>query len=231
MEKLSIIIPVYNEEKTLKEIIRRVNAVSLPIEKEVIVVNDASTDQTKSILAQLKKKVATVVHHPVNKGKGAAVRTGLNNATGSIIIIQDADLEYFPSDYPRLIKPIVKGHTRVVFGSRIGALWEDTTDMYWLHYFGNRFLSFVTSLLYGTRISDMETCYKVFRKEVLQGVRLRSRRFDLEPELTAKILKKGYKIKEIPIRFKARKFHEGKKITWKDGLKALFHLLKYRVMD
>lgn len=231
MEMLSVIIPVYNEEKTVEEIVERVNAVQLPIKKEVIVVNDASTDHTKEILERLKNKVKKVIHHSKNKGKGSAVRTGLQNASGSIIIIQDADLEYFPSDFPKLIKPILNGHTKVVFGSRIGALWEDTTDMYWLHYFGNRFLSFMTSLLYGTRISDMETCYKVFRKEVLQGVRLRARRFDLEPEITAKILKRRYKIKEVPIRFQARKFHEGKKITWKDGVLALYLLLKYRFVD
>ncbi len=229
MEKVSIIIPVFNEEKTLQQVLTKVKATKIKANKEIIVVNDASRDNSADILNNTKG--IRVFHHQINKGKGAAIRTGLNQATGSIILIQDADLEYSPNEYPQILAPILDKKARVVYGSRIAALKRDTKDMYWMHYFGNRFLSFTTSILYGKQVTDMETCYKVFRRDVLKGMVLRCKRFDFEPEITAKILKKGYHIFEVPISFHARKFNEGKKITWKDGVKALFYLVKYRIMD
>lgn len=231
MEKLSVIIPVYNEEKTVKQIIEKVRAVKLKnIVKEIIIVNDASTDGTRQILQCLDKSVK-VFHHNSNKGKGAAVQTGIKNSTGTIVIIQDADLEYSPEEYHRLLEQILSDKTKVVYGSRIKSIEKNLKELYLLHYLGNRFLSFVTSVLYGQKVTDMETCYKVFRKEVIDGITLKSKRFDIEPEITAKILKKGYKIKEVQISFMGRKFSEGKKITWKDGIKALYTLLKYRFCD
>ena len=232
MEKLSIIIPAYNEEKTIKQVIERVKAVKLGnIGKEVVVINDASTDNTKKILDSLKEREIKILHHKSNMGKGAAVRNGLEHSTGTIIIIQDADLEYSPEEYAKLLAPILEHRTKIVYGSRINAIRSNLKEMYLLHYFGNMILSIATSVLYGYKVTDMETCYKVFRREVMDGIKLKSKRFDIEPEITAKILKKGYKIIEIPISFKGRKFHEGKKITWKDGIKALYTLWKYRFFD
>ena len=232
MKKLSIIIPAYNEEKTISEIIRRVKNVKLNgIAKEIVIVDDASTDSTKKILDGISDKSIKVVHHKKNMGKGSAIRTALNYTTGDIILIQDADLEYNPEEYPKLLEPIIGGKFDVVYGSRLEAIKKNIKNMYKLHYLGNMFLTLMTNILYGTKITDMETGYKVFRKEVIKGIKLRARRFDFEPEITAKILKKGYKITEVPIGFAGRKFDEGKKITWRDGVKALYYLIKYRFSD
>lgn len=229
--KLSIIIPAYNEEKTILQILEKVENVKLKgIEKEIIIVNDASTDGTKNILDSLKRY--KIIHHEKNQGKGRAIRTGLENATGEILLIQDADLEYDPVEYPKLLEPIIKKEGQVVYGSRFMTMkfkifGKDRTILPH-HYFGNKILSIITSILYGTRITDMETGYKAFTQEALTGIKLRANRFDFEPEITAKFLKKGLKIKEVSINFDARTPEEGKKINWKDGIKAFYYLIKYR---
>lgn len=224
--KLSIIVPVYNEEKTVKEIIRRVMAVPLSIEKEIIIVDDFSTDSTKEILKKIDNKNINIVYHSKNQGKGSAIRTGIKYTTGDIIIIQDADLEYNPEEYPKLIQPILDGKTKVVYGSRYKG--KITGPNLLSHLYGNKLLTFITKLLYFQNISDMETCYKVLKKEVLNNINLKAKRFDFEPEITAKIIKKGFKIYEVPITYQSRLFDEGKKITWRDGIKALYYLIKYR---
>ena len=230
--KLSIIIPVYNEEKTILEVIDKVKKTILKgITKEIIVVDDFSTDNTKNLLSGIKDSSIKIFFHQKNQGKGAAIRTGLAHSTGDIILIQDADLEYNPEEYPKLLKPIIEDNVMVVYGSRLETIRKNIQSMYKLHYMGNIFLTVMTNMLYGAKITDMETGYKVFRKEVIEGIRLKARRFDFEPEITAKILKRGYKIKEVPINFAARKFNEGKKITWKDGIKAMYYLIKYRFSD
>ena len=230
--RLSIIIPAYNEEKNVLEVINKVKKVNLgSITKEIIIIDDFSTDNTKKILSELKEPGLKIFFHQKNQGKGSAIRTGLKYATGDIILIQDADLEYNPKEYPELLKPILENKTKVVYGSRLEAIKQNLENMYKLHYLGNIFLTLMTNLLYGTKITDMETCYKVFKREVITDIRLRAKRFDFEPEMTAKILKKGYKITEIPINFVGRKFDEGKKITWKDGIMAMYSLIKYRFID
>jgi len=224
---LSVIMPVYNEQETLAEILARVRAVDL--EKEIVVVDDGSTDGTRDVLREEEKKGdLKVFYHQVNKGKGAAVRTGLEHASGSFIIIQDADLEYDPCDYPKLLQPILEGQAEVVYGSRFLVFRE---TMFFLQALGNKFLTLLTNLLYGTALSDMETCYKAFRAEVIKSIPLRSRRFEFEPEITAKLLKRGYRIHEVPISYQGREYHEGKKLTWRDGVTALWTLIKYRFVD
>lgn len=227
--KLSIIIPVYNEKNTIKEIIRRVRSVQLDnIEKEIIVVDDKSTDGTREILKMEEDSGLRVLYHPKNQGKGASIRTGLKYATGDLIVIQDADLEYDPEDYHKLIGPILKSKAQVVYGSRFTG---EHRNMFFWHYIGNRFLSLVTDLLYNTTLSDMETGYKLFTKEAVDGITIKSDRFNFEPEITAKILKKGIRIYEVPISYAGREFSEGKKITWRDGFVALWTLIKYRFVD
>lgn len=225
--KLSIIVPVFNEEKTLPKVLD--NLVSLPIEKEIIVVDDKSIDSSAEIIRKYAEKGQIVpVFKDKNEGKGSALRAGFSKATGKIITIQDADLEYDPLELIKLRERILCGKSDVVYGNR--SLGENKSYSF-LYYMGNVFLSFMTSLLYNTWIQDMETCYKMFRREVIKDMPLRSRGFDIEPEITAKILKRGYKILEVPINYTARNREEGKKITWKDGVKALFTLLKYRFTD
>ena len=232
MPKLSIIMPVFNEKETILKILNKVkNAKSLNFIKEIIIVDDFSTDGTRDILKKIKDRNIKIIYHEKNKGKGSAIRAGLKQSTGDIILIQDADLEYDPNDYEKLLKPIVGNKTKVVYGSRFEVITKNLSKMYKLHYIGNMFLTFLTNMLYGVKITDMETCYKVFRKEILDGIDLKATRFDFEPEITAKILKSGYKIHEVPINFYGRKFAEGKKITWVDGIKAVYYLLKYRFMD
>jgi glycosyltransferase involved in cell wall biosynthesis len=233
--KLSIIVPVFNEEKTILNVISSLEKLVVPaVTKEIIVVDDGSTDSTKDKIK--KSKNIKAFFHSKNSGKGAAVKTGIKNATGEYIIIQDADLEYNPKYIEDLIKPILDKKTQVVYGTRLKRMpnlkGEEKTLQFLTHYFGNRFLSFITSLLYGQWITDMETGYKLFPKEALSGVRLNARGFELEPEITAKLMKKGYKVLEIPIRVKPRGYDEGKKInTLRDGLKAFFYLFKYRISD
>ena len=228
--KLSVIIPVYNEEKSILKVIDKVKKTKLRgIAKEIIIVDDFSSDGTRRILEKLSG--LKVFFHQKNMGKGSAIRTALKHATGDIVLIQDADLEYDPKEYGKLLKPIMESKAKVVYGTRLAAIRNNLENMYKLHYLGNMLLTLMTNLLYGTKISDMETGYKVFRKEVVDGMKLKAKRFDFEPEITSKILKRGYKITEVPIGFVGRKFNEGKKITWKDGVKALYYLIKYRFVD
>ena len=230
--KLSVIIPVYNEEKTIDAVIGSVQKVALKdIKKEIIIVDDFSTDNTRKILLGLMDSNLKIFFHQKNQGKGTAIRTGLKHVTGDIILIQDADLEYNPSEYGKLLRPIIEDNKNVVYGTRLEYIKHNVKNMNRLHFIGNIFLTHITNLFYNTHITDMETGYKVFRKEVIDKIKLKAKRFDFEPEITAKILKKGYKICEVPITFRARKFDEGKKITWRDGVKALFYLIKYRFIN
>jgi glycosyltransferase involved in cell wall biosynthesis len=223
--KLSVIMPVFNERNTVVEAIRRARSVDIPLAREIVVVDDGSDDGTAQILTQLEDSTVRVVHHPVNRGKGAAIRTGLTHVTGDLVIIQDADLEYDPEDWPKLLAPVLKGKTRVVYGSRFTG--ERRNMLFW-HWVGNRFLSFVTNALYNTTLSDMETCYKLFDRKLIDSISLRSERFGFEPEVTAKILRTGERIYEVPISYAGREFDEGKKITWKDGFNALYVLVACR---
>ncbi len=225
---LSVIIPVYNEIHTIREILKRVEAQKLA--KEILLVDDGSTDGTREILKEYdEKSLFRVIFHEVNQGKGAAVRTGLNFAKGDVILIQDADLEYDPRDYPTLLKPIEEGVADVVYGSRfLGG--PRRTAMFW-HMVANKLLTLMTNILYDTILSDMETGYKVFRRQVVEGMPLYAKRFEFEPEFTAKILKRKYRIFEVPITFNPRDYKEGKKIGLKDAFEAVWALIKYRFID
>lgn len=225
---LTVIIPVYNEIGNIEEILKRVKATKKA--SEIIVVDDGSQDGTRDILSALdgKQKVRVILHEK-NQGKGAAVRTGLDAARGEILLIQDADLEYDPRDYPTLLKPLEEGIADVVYGSRfLGG--PRRVAMFW-HMVANKMLTFMTNILYNTILSDMETGYKVFRRKVVEGMRLRSKRFDFEPEFTAKVLKRHYRIYEVPISFNPRDYSQGKKIKLKDAFEAVWTLLKYRFVD
>ena len=223
--------PVYNEEKTISEIIKKVQNVNLGIDKELIIVNDASTDSSQKIIDKLKKQNKNIssFQHKRNFGKGAAIRTGLKHFTGDVVTIQDADLEYNPEDFKRMLSFILQGKTKAVYGSRL--LGKSLGFSVPIHYYGNKFLSLITKLLYKSKITDMEACYKMFTKDVAKNLKLKSNKFDIEPEITAKIIKQGNKIIEIPINYDGRSFKEGKKITWKDGIIAIFTLLKYRFFN
>lgn len=225
---LSVIIPVYNEVHHIREIVKRVQATKLA--KEILIVDDASTDGTQELLRSLdgKKKVRIILHEK-NQGKGAAVVTGINAARGDTLLIQDADLEYDPRDYPALLLPIKEGRADVVYGSRfLGA--PHRVAMFW-HQVANQILTFMTNILYDSILTDMETGYKVFRREVIVGMKIRSKRFNFEPEFTAKILKRKYRIYEVPISFNPRDYSEGKKIGLIDAFEAVWALIRYRVMD
>jgi glycosyltransferase involved in cell wall biosynthesis len=224
--KLTVIIPVYNEQKTLLEIVNRVKLV--PVEKEIILVDDFSTDGSRDLLKQLEGNGVKVLYHEKNMGKGAALRTGFHHASGDFVVVQDADLEYDPSEIPKLLKPLLEGRADVVYGSRFAGQRRNMTS---LHTLGNQFLTFVTNILYRTSITDMETCYKLFPRVTIQSVRIESNRFNFEPEVTAKLLKRGLRILEIPIFYAGRSFGEGKKITWRDGFSAVWTLVKFRFKD
>ena len=232
--KLSVIIPAYNEVSTIDELIEKVKSAKLPgVVREIVVVDDFSTDGTREKLARMKD--IRVFFHDRNQGKGSTIRTGLAKATGDIMLFQDADLEYDPDDYSRLVEPILSGRAVVVYGLRCMKMnfrfWGNGKNILPLHYIGNKLLTLLTNILYGRLLSDMETGYKVFKSDVVRGLHLRAKRFDLEPEITAKLLKCGYTILEVPISYSARGFERGKKITWLDGVKAAWYLLKYRFVD
>jgi glycosyltransferase involved in cell wall biosynthesis len=222
---LSVIVPVYNERTTVAEIVRRIRAVDIPLAVEIVVVDDASSDGTDKVLSAIADSTVRVLRHPVNRGKGAAIRTGLEVARGDLVLIQDADLEYDPEDWPKLLDPILRGKARVVYGSRFTG---ERKNMLPLHWIGNRFLSLTTNILYSSTLSDMETCYKLFDRRVLEGITIESDRFDFEPEITAKVLRRGHRIYEVPISYAGREAAEGKKITWRDGFAALRALVKFR---
>jgi glycosyltransferase involved in cell wall biosynthesis len=222
---LTVIMPVFNERATVAEIIRRMRAVELPVVLEVIVVDDGSSDGSDKVLKALEDSTVRVLTHAQNQGKGAAIRTALEATRGDLVLIQDADLEYDPDDWPRLLDPILKGKARVVYGSRFTG---ERKNMLPLHWFGNRFLSLLTNVLYSSTLSDMETCYKLFDAQVLEGMPIVSNRFEFEPEITAKVLRRGHRIYEVPISYAGREMHEGKKITWRDGFSALAALVRFR---
>lgn len=227
--KLSVIIPVYNEERTISKIVDTVRKVDIgDLDKEIIIVDDFSGNNTKKILKKISGKCIKKLYHTRNMGKGSAVRTGLKQATGDFIILQDADLEYDPNDYPKLLKPLLEGEADVVYGSRF---INKHKARYKLYYFGNLIINLLASIIFFKRITDVETGYKIFRKESIKSVRLKAKGFELEPEITAKLIKKRYRIMEVPIWYKCRSFEEGKKITWKDGVKAIYYLIKYRFVD
>jgi glycosyltransferase involved in cell wall biosynthesis len=229
---LSILMPVYNEAATIHEIISRVEAVNLgDVRKELIIVDDGSKDGTREVLKTLAETSKYKIYfHGHNMGKGAALRTALHYAEGDIILIQDADLEYDPAEYVELVKPILEGRADVVYGSRLTGGKVSRAFNFW-HYLGNKMLTFVTNILYNAILTDMETCYKVFRADVIKNFQIKSNKFDFEPEITAKILKRKYKLYEMPISYYGRDFDEGKKITWRDGFAAIWALVKYRFVD
>ncbi len=227
--KLSIIVPVYNERKTIDEIIRRVRAVELDLEKEIIIVDDGSTDGTREELQSLALPGIKVISHEQNRGKGAALRTGFAEADGDVVLVQDADLEYDPREYPRLLEPILDGRADAVYGSRF--LGGPHRVLYFWHYVGNRFLTTFSNMISNLNLTDMETCYKVFRRDVLRKINLKSPRFGFEPEVTVKLAKLRCRIYEVPVSYSGRDYAEGKKIGWKDGLAALFHLIRFRFFD
>ena len=226
--KLSVIIPVYNEERTLRQLFDKVLKVG--IDKEIIIVDDYSTDRSREIIGEYAKlENVKAVFHGRNYGKGKAIRSGIEHVTGDIVIIQDADLEYEPEDYPKLMKPIIDGKTNVVYGSR--ELGTTNRHSYFSFYIGGKFLSWLTNFLYTSNITDEPTCYKVFRADLLKKIQLRCVRFEFCPEITAKVLKHGEQIIELPIHYYPRTKNEGKKIKWKDGIEAIWTLVKYKFID
>jgi glycosyltransferase involved in cell wall biosynthesis len=235
--KLSVLIPVYNEERTLEEVVGRVRSIELA--KEIILVDDGSKDRSREILTQLQQQSerATdplneirVFFQPNNQGKGAAIKVALDHARGDVIIIQDADLEYDPHDYPALLEPIERGLADVVYGTRFAGGGAHRVLFFW-HSLGNRMLTLVSNMLTNLNLSDMEVGYKMFRAEVLKSIKLESKRFGFEPEVTLKLAKKGYRFYEVPISYHGRTYQEGKKITWKDGVSALYHMLRFRLKN
>lgn len=230
MKKITVLIPIFNEVNTLKEILQKVEEASFcGLEKEVILIDDFSTDGTREILDELKDRYK-IFYHDKNMGKGAALRTGFEHMTGDIVVIQDADLEYDPVDYEPLIKLILDGKADVAYGSRLSGGKPSRSFMF-THLLGNKLLTLMTNILYNTTLTDMETCYKAFKTEFIKGIEIKSNRFDFEPEITAKVLKRGARLYELPISYYGREYEEGKKITWKDGIHAIFALIKFRFVD
>jgi glycosyltransferase involved in cell wall biosynthesis len=233
---LSVLIPVYNEERTLEEVVRRVCAIKIP--KEIILVDDGSKDRSREILTRLEEENRSgdphnrlkVVFQPLNQGKGAALKTALSHVTGDVVVIQDADLEYDPTDYPQLLEPIQAGLADVVYGTRFAGGGTHRVLFFW-HSVGNRALTLISNMLTNLNLSDMEVGYKVFRAEVLKGIDLKSKRFGFEPEITMKLAKKRCRFYEVPISYHGRTYEEGKKITWKDGVAALFYMIRFRLTD
>ncbi len=230
MRKLSVVIPVFNEAETVEEIIRRVLASEISLEKEIIVVDDFSQDGTRSVLERIKDPNVKIFSHDRNMGKGAALQTGFAKAEGDIILVQDADLEYDPREYPSLLAPILDGRADVVYGSRFLGGGPRRVLLFW-HYVGNRILTTLSNMLSNLDLTDMETCYKVFKKDVLDRIKLKSKRFGFEPEVTVKCAKLKCRIYEVPISYSGRDYSQGKKIGWRDGVAAVFHLLRYRFFD
>ena len=235
--KLSVLIPVYNEERTLEEVVRRVRSIELA--KEIILVDDGSKDRSREILTQLQQQSERapdplneirVFFQPNNQGKGAAIKVALDHARGDVIIIQDADLEYDPQDYPALLEPIERGLADVVYGTRFAGGGAHRVLFFW-HSLGNRMLTLISNMLTNLNLSDMEVGYKMFRAEVLKSIKLESKRFGFEPEVTLKLAKKGYRFYEVPISYHGRTYQEGKKITWKDGFSALYYMLRFRLKN
>jgi len=224
---LSVIIPVYNEAPTISALVEKVLAV--PIEKELIIVDDGSTDGTREILAKIARPEVRVILHERNQGKGAAIRTAIGEVRGTFTIIQDADLEYDPADYPRLLKPIQDGVADVVYGSRF--LGGERRALLFTHAIGNRVLTFLSNVCTNLNLTDMETCYKVFRSDFIKSIKIRSNRFNFEPEITAKIAKRRARVVEVPISYWGRDYHEGKKIGWKDGVSALVTIVRFWLFD
>jgi len=238
MVKLSIIIPAYNERETIRDILQQVrdvplniqihSGVEIKLEKEIIVIDDRSSDGTREILIEEKKGDLLLLYHERNQGKGAAVRTGIARSSGDVLLIQDADLEYDPRDYPTLLRPILEKRVKVVYGSRF--LGPRKAMLFW-HMVGNKFLTLVTNVLYNTILSDMETCYKVLDGDLARSLNLKSDGWGIDQEITVKVLKRGHRIFEVPISYYGREYFEGKKISWRDGFTVLWTLLKYRVID
>jgi glycosyltransferase involved in cell wall biosynthesis len=229
--KLSIVIPVYNEATTIRQIADQVAAVNVGLDKELVIVDDGSTDGTRDVLQAIARDHAAwqVLFHEKNRGKGAALRTGFAAATGDLVMIQDADLEYDPKEYPQLLKPILEGRADVVFGSRFLGGSTHRVMFFW-HSVGNRLLTLFSNVMNNLNLTDMEVCYKVFRREVLQGLKLRENRFGFEVEITAKVARGHWRLFEVPVSYYGRSYEEGKKITWRDGFRALWCILKYRFL-
>jgi len=232
--KLSVLVPVYNEERTLDEIVRRVSAINIP--KEIILVDDGSKDRSREVLTRLHEEnrrggdplnEIKIIFQPENQGKGAALKSAIAHATGDVLLIQDADLEYDPKDYPNLLQPIQDGVADVVYGTRFAGGGAHRVLFFW-HSMGNRILTLLSNMLTNLNLSDMEVGYKVFRAEALKGIELQSKRFGFEPEITVKLAKKGCRFYEVPIAYHGRTYLEGKKITWKDGLAALYYMIRFR---
>ena len=232
MNKLSVVIPVFNEKNTIKEIVRQVEAVRLPLKKEIIIIDDCSTDGTRDILKGFDKSKYKIIFRERNEGKGAALREGFLEATGDIIIIQDADLEYDPNDYLKIIEPILKGRGDVVYGSRF-ITGDPKRVLYFWHFLGNAFITKLSNLLSGLTFSDIETGYKAFRKEVVNSFKekLKSKRFGIEPEITARLAKGRWRVYEIGISYYGRTYEEGKKINWRDGFAAIWHVIKFNIFS
>ena len=226
--KLSIVIPCYNEKNTIDAIIAAVKEAPVA-DKEIIVVDDCSTDGTRDVLrARIESQVHKVLYHERNQGKGAALRTGFAAATGDVVVVQDADLEYDPQEYPLLMEPILRGKADVVFGSRFAGGGPHRVVYFW-HMMGNKFLTLLSNMFTNINLTDMETCYKMFRREVIQGITIEENRFGFEPEITAKVARGGFRIYEIGISYYGRTYAEGKKINWKDGFRAIYAILKYNL--